>query len=159
MLRLVIAALLAGLVLAGGAAAATQTVTWQTGTATRGHVVYGAGALDLYSAREAAPTTTHSVTLTDLAPGTTYQWSAGTQSGSFTTAPLSAKASFGTDGTHVTADGSLFFPVLSYWQCSATDAQAVAAGITVFMQSPYIACDRARPNDFTTDPGPTRSTC
>jgi hypothetical protein len=153
-LRLVIAALVGGLLLAGGAAAATQTLTWQTSAPTRARVTYGAGGLYLWSARETAPTTSHSITLTDLAPATTYQWAAGAQSGSFTTAPLAPDARFGTDGTHVTADGSLFFPVLSYWQCAATDAQAVAAGISVFIQTPYTACAQVRPNDFTSDPVP-----
>ena len=155
MVRLAIAALLGGLAVAGSAAAATQTVTWQTATATRARVAYGAGGLYLYSPRETTPTTSHTAALTDLAPGTTYQWAAGTQTGSFTTAPLDPDARFGTEGTHVTADGSLFFPVLAYWQCSSTDAQAVAAGISIFMQSPYTGCQRARPNDFGTDPAPS----
>src|SRR6185312_8535889 len=100
------------------------------------------------------PTRSHAITLTDLAPSTTYHWTSGAQSGSFTTAPLAQNARFATDGTHVTADGSLVFPVLSYWQCAASDARAVAAGIDLFMQSPYTACTHIRPNDFTTDPVP-----
>jgi hypothetical protein len=80
------------------------------------------------------------VTLTDLAPSTTYSYQAGPLSGSLTTAAAPASARFGTDGARITENGSLFFPVLSYEQCAATIARALAVGINMFVQVPYTGC-------------------
>ncbi|MDX6485916.1 MAG: hypothetical protein QOF43_1069 [Gaiellaceae bacterium] len=140
--------LVLSLALAGSASAATATISWQTDVATRGRVAYGVGGLYLYSAREAAPAHSHTITLTDLAPSTTYDYQAGPIRGQVTTDPLPMGARFGVDRTHVTANGSLVFPVLSYWQCEQTAAAAVEAGVTMFLQAPYTGCDAARPNDF-----------
>jgi hypothetical protein len=78
----------------------------------------------LYSAREPVATTTHAVTLTDLQPGTTYTYRVGSAQGTLTTAPRTTIPRFGVDGTRITADGSLFFPVLSYEQCAQTIERA-----------------------------------
>jgi hypothetical protein len=132
----------------------SATVTWTTSVATRGRVSYGVGGLYLYSPPETSPTTAHTVTLDDLTPSTTYEFSLGTATGRLTTDPLPAHVTFGVDGTRVTADGSLFFPILSYWQCAGTSAAAVAAGINAFIQAPFTGCLRADPNNFSTDPPP-----
>jgi len=121
-------------------ASTSATVTWTTAAPVRGRVAYGVGGLYLYSAPEAAASTTHSVTLTDLSPGTTYTYRAGPVEGTLTTAPASASPRFGTDGTRVTADGSLFFPVLSYEQCAGTVGRALAVGVNMFVQVPYTGC-------------------
>src|SRR5262249_49531011 len=63
-----------------------------------------------------------------------------TASGSLTTLPQTGIPRFGTDGTHVTADGSLFFPVLSYEQCAQTIGRALALGVNMFVQVPYTGC-------------------
>jgi hypothetical protein len=118
----------------------SATLTWTTPAPVRDRVSYGAGGLYLYTQRESAPSTSHSVTLTDLAPSTTYTYQAGSTSGSLTTAAAPASARFGTDGTRITANGSLFFPVLSYEQCSETLARALAVGINMFVQVPYTGC-------------------
>jgi len=115
-------------------------VTWQTSSPTRGQVAYGVDGLYLYSGRESAATTSHSVTLTDLAPGTTYSFRAGSVTGQVTSSARPADVRFGTDGTRVTADGSLFFPVLSYEQCAATFARALALGVNTFVQVPFTGC-------------------
>ena len=73
-----------GVAAPASAAAATATVTWQTSAPTRGQVAYGVGGLYLYSARESAATTTHSITLQDLAPSTTYSFRAGSATGQVT---------------------------------------------------------------------------
>jgi len=122
------------------AAAATATVTWQTATPVRGQVAYGVGGVYLYSAREPVATTTHSVTLDDLAPSTTYTFRTGTTTGELTTTARTGPISFGTDGTHITANGSLFFPVMSYEQCAATLARALALGVNTFVEVPFTGC-------------------
>ncbi len=126
------------------ASVSSATVRWTTAAPSRGRVVFGAGALDLYSPREAVATTAHEVELRDLSAATTYgfqiQSTAGTSSGSLTTQPLPESPVFGVAGTHVTADGSLFFPVLSYEQCAATVDRARAAGVNTFVQVPYTGC-------------------
>ena len=118
----------------------SATLTWTTTSPVRQRVAYGVGGLYLYTQRENAPTTTHSVTLADLAPSTTYSYQAGSVTGSLTTAAAPASARFGTDGTRITENGSLFFPVMSYEQCAATISRALAIGINTFVQVPYTAC-------------------
>lgn len=147
------------LVSAGGAAAAPaiadlQTsasvsaaiIRWTTPAPTRGRVAYGVGGLYLYSARESAATTSHAVELRDLAPATTYDFrvdaGGASAAGSLTTAARTAAPRFGVAGSHVTADGSLFFPVLSYEQCEQTAARAIAAGVNTFVQVPFTGCAR-----------------
>ena len=127
-------------VFAGPAAAATATVTWQTATPVRQQVAYGVGGLYLFSQREGAATTTHSVTLDNLEPSTTYQFRAGTVTGDLTTPALPADVRFGTDGTRITANGSLFFPILSYQQCADTLSRALALGVNMFVQVPFTDC-------------------
>src|SRR5262249_27007251 len=56
--------------------------------------------------------------------------------------------------TRVTANGALFFPVLSYWQCAGTAAAAASVGVNMFIEAPYTGCLRADPNDFAPDPPP-----
>jgi hypothetical protein len=143
----VLAVIAAAAILAGTANAAVTTVTsssatltWTTSSAVRERVAYGAGGLYLYTPRESAPSTSHSVTLTDLAPSTTYSYQVGSVSGSVTTAAAPSAAHFGTDGTRITANGSLFFPILSYEQCAATISRALAIGINTFVQVPYTGC-------------------
>ncbi len=144
--------------LAGNAAAAVEhvqvvsssgsaTVTWQTTAPTRGRVVYGVNGLYLYSPRESAASTTHSVTLDDLNPSTTYAFRVGSVTGQTTTSPRSADIRFGTDGTRITANGSLFFPVLSYEQCADTLARALALGVNMFVEVPFTGC--AQPANVT----------
>jgi Purple acid Phosphatase, N-terminal domain len=116
------------------------TLTWTTPTPVRERVSYGVGGVYLYTQRESAATTSHSVTLTDLAPATTYTYQVGSVSDSVTTAAAPASAHFGTDGTRITENGSLFFPVFSYEQCAATIARALAVGINTFVQVPYTGC-------------------
>jgi hypothetical protein len=122
----------------------TAAVRWTTPTPSRGRVAFGVGDLTLYSAREVASRTAHEVDLRDLSPATTYtyeiQSTAGTSSGTFATQPPSAAPVFGVSGTHVTADGSLFFPVLSYEQCVDTVDRAIAAGVNTFVQVPFAGC-------------------
>jgi hypothetical protein len=134
----------AAAVCAGAAHAAatssTATVTWSTTSPVRGSVAYGVDGLYLWSPRESTASTSHSVTLTDLTPGTTYTYRAGATTGTITTQPAPAAARFGTDGTRITADGSLFFPVLAYEQCAATIARALAVGINMFVQVPFTGC-------------------
>jgi hypothetical protein len=166
--------LLASTVLAGGAtaaasttqiedvsaaaSAASATVTWTTSVPTRGRIAYGVGGLYLYSARESSATTAHSVVLPDLAPSTSYEFeivaAGATATGTLTTSAAPTERRFGVDGARVTANGSLFFPVLSYYQCGASAAAAAALGINLFLQAPYTGCMRANPNDFSTDPPP-----
>jgi Purple acid Phosphatase, N-terminal domain len=139
--------------LAGTAAAATDnvqvaassssaTVTWQTTAPTRGRVVYGVGGLYLYSARESTASTAHSVTLDDLNPSTTYSFRVGSDAGQLTTTARPAAVRFGTDGTRITADGSLFLPVLSYEQCADTFGRAQALGVNTFVQVPFTGCSQ-----------------
>jgi hypothetical protein len=143
---------------AAEASAATARVTWKTSIPTRGRVVYGVGGLYLYSARESSSGTAHAVVLPDLAPSTTYEFeivaSAATATGSVTTSAAPSNRRFGVAGTHVTANGSLFFPVLSYYQCGASAAAAASLGINLFMQAPYTGCVSANPNDFSGEPPP-----
>jgi len=120
--------------------ASSATLTWTTPSPVRQRVAYGVGGLYLYTERESTLSTTHSVTLTDLAPATTYSYQAGSLSGSLTTAAAPATGRFGTDGTRITEDGALFFPVLSYQQCAATISRALAVGINMFVQVPYTGC-------------------
>jgi hypothetical protein len=124
------------------AGSASATVTWTTGTPTRGRVAYGTGALDLWSALEPAPVTSHSVTLPDLVPATRYAFgvAGSTAAGEFVTAAAAAAVRFGTDGARITADGALFFPVLAYEQCADTFSRALAVGVNVFVQVPYTGC-------------------
>jgi hypothetical protein len=143
--RVRVAAVLCAAAFCAGAAHAaatssTATVTWSTPSPVRGSVAYGVDGLYLWSARESAASTSHSVTLTDLAPGTTYTYRAGTTVGTITTPPAPATMTFGTDGTRITADGSLFVPVLAYEQCAATITRALAVGINIFVQVPYTGC-------------------
>ena len=118
----------------------SATLTWTTPSSVRERVAYGVGGLYLYTPRESTASTSHSVTLADLAPSTTYAYQVGSVSGSVTTAAAPVSARFGTDGTRITENGSLFFPVLSYEQCAATIARALAVGINTFVQVPYTGC-------------------
>jgi hypothetical protein len=140
---------------AAEASAATATVTWRTSVPTRGRVVYGVGDLYLYSARESSPVMAHAVVLPDLAPSTTYAFeidaASATATGTVTTSSAPADRRFGVAGTHVTANGSLFFPVLSYYQCGASAAAAASLGINLFMQAPYTGCVATNPNDFSSE--------
>ncbi len=140
---------------AAEASAATATVTWKTSVPTRGRVVYGVGGLYLYTARESSPVTAHIVVLPDLAPSTTYAFeivaSAATATGTVTTSAGPPNRRFGVAGTHVTANGSLFFPVLSYYQCGGSAAAAASLGINLFMQAPYTGCVPSNPNDFNSE--------
>jgi hypothetical protein len=173
-LRLLAVLVLVSCVLTGAAAAArstpqiedvaaetsasTATVTWKTSLPTRGRVVYGVGGLYLYSARESSPATAHAAVLPDLAPSTTYAFeivaSAATATGTLTTSAAPPDRRFGVAGTHVTVNGSLFFPVLSYYQCGASAAAAASLGINLFMQAPYTGCVSTNPNDFSSEPPP-----
>jgi hypothetical protein len=143
---------------AAEASAATVTVTWKTSLPTQGRVVYGVGGLYLYSASESSPVKTHAVVLPDLAPSTAYAFeivaSGSTATGTVTTSSAPADRRFGVAGTHVTANGSLFFPVLSYYQCGASAAAAASLGVNLFMQAPYTGCVPANPNDFSSEPLP-----
>ncbi|HEY2371377.1 MAG TPA: fibronectin type III domain-containing protein [Gaiellaceae bacterium] len=143
----VLAVIAAAAIWAGTASAAvtavtsaSATLTWTTSSPVRERVAYGVGGLYLYTQRETTPSTSHSVTLTDLAPSTTYAYQVGSVGGSLTTAAAPASARFGTAGTRITQNGSLFFPVLSYEQCAATIARALAVGINTFVQVPYTGC-------------------
>jgi hypothetical protein len=118
----------------------SATLTWTTPTPVRTRVAYGVGALYLYTQREGSPSTSHSVTLTDLEPSTTYAYQVGSIGGSLTTAAAPATARFGTDGTRITENGSLFLPIMSYEQCAATTSRALAVGINTFVQVPYTGC-------------------
>jgi hypothetical protein len=144
--------------LAAAASAASATITWKTSVPTRGRVVYGVGGLYLYSARESSAATSHIVVLSDLTPSTAYEFqivtATVTAAGTLTTSAAPVERRFGIDGTRVTANGSLFFPVLSYYQCGAIAAAAAFLGINLFLQAPYTACVRADPNNFSTDPPP-----
>ena len=124
-------------------ASGSATVTWQTTTPTRGRVVYGVNGLYLYSAREDTAATTHSVTLENLNPSTTYSFRVGSVTGQATTSPLPVDVRVGTNGTHITANGSLFFPVLAYEQCVDTLARALALGVNTFVQVPFTGCTQA----------------
>src|SRR4051794_32604116 len=135
--------------LAAPASAATAIVTWQTSSPTRGQVAYGIDGLYLYSARESVATTSHSISLEDLAPSTTYSFRAGTVTGEVTSSARAADARFGTDATRITQNGSLFFPVMSYEQCAATLARALALGVNTFVQVPFTGC-----TDPATGPSP-----
>jgi hypothetical protein len=118
-------------------------ITWTTPTATRAVVAYGVEGTYLYSVREPVATTNHAVTLTDLQPGTTYTYRVGSAQGTLTTATRTAIPRFGVDGTRITADGSLFFPVLSYEQCAQTIGRALAVGVNTFVQVPFTGCTTA----------------
>jgi hypothetical protein len=124
------------------ASSSSATVTWQTTAPTRGRVAYGVGGFYLYSERESAATTAHSVTLSDLNPSTTYSFRVGSVTGEVTTTAPAAAVRFGTEGTHITADGSLFFPVLSYEQCADTLGRALALGVNTFVQVPFTGCSQ-----------------
>jgi hypothetical protein len=172
--RLVAVLLAALAVLAGDAAAAraspqiegvsaavsdgSATVTWRTSVPTRGRIEYGVGDLYLYSARESAPATTHTVVLSDLSPATAYAFeivaATATATGTLTTAAPPAELRFGVDGTRVTANGSLFFPVLTYYQCGASAETAASVGVNLFVEAPYTGCVQTNPNDFEADPPP-----
>jgi hypothetical protein len=138
--------------------ATSVTVTWRTSVPTRGRVAYGVGDLYLYSARESTPATAHAVVLSDLTPATTYGFeidaAKASATGSVWTAAAPAEQRFGVDGTHVTANGSLFFPVLTYYQCGAGAATAASLGVNLFLEAPYTGCTRTSPNDFGADPPP-----
>jgi hypothetical protein len=62
---------------------------------------------------------------------------------------------FGVANAHVTVDSSPAFPILAYYQCSATAEQAADAGVDFFVEQPYTACSLLRPNDFDADPPPS----
>jgi hypothetical protein len=126
--------------LAAHATATTATITWTTTAPMRGRVAYGIGGAYLYSAQETVATTTHSVAIVDLAPATTYDYEVAGTAATLTTAPHAGVPRFGVSGTHVTADGSLFFPVMSYEQCADTVARALAVGVNTFVQVPYTGC-------------------
>lgn len=139
-----LAALCVAAACAGPAQAAVSsssaTLTWTTPSPVRQRVAYGVGGLYLYTQRETVASTEHSVTLTDLSPGTSYVYQAGSVTGTLTTAPAPPAPAFAADGTRITADGSLFFPVLAYQQCADTIDRALAVGITMFVQVPYTGC-------------------
>jgi hypothetical protein len=143
---------------AAAASVGSATVTWRTSVPTRGRVVYGVGGLYLYSARESTSATTHAVVLSDLSPATTYAFeivaATATATGTLTTAAPPADLRFGVDGTHVTANGSLFFPVLTYYQCGASAETAASVGVNLFVEAPYTGCVQTNPNDFEADPPP-----
>jgi hypothetical protein len=130
------------------AASGSASVTWTTSIPMRGRVAYGIGGTYLYSALERSAATQHSVELPDLNPASTYTFridsSAGkttaTATGEVTTAAPPLDPRFGVSGTHVTADGSLFFPVMSYEQCAATIARALTIGVNTFVQVPFTGC-------------------
>jgi hypothetical protein len=122
--------------------ASSATVTWQTTASTRGRVVYGIGGFYLYSAREGTASTMHSVTLNDLNPSTTYAFRVGAVPGEVTTTARAGDVRFGTEGTRITADGSLFLPVLSYEQCADTLGRALAIGVNTFVQVPFTGCSQ-----------------
>jgi len=124
------------------ASSSSATVTWETTAPTRGRVAYGVGGFYLYSERESTAATAHSVTLSDLNPSTTYSFRVGSVTGEVTTTAPSSAVRFGIDGTHVTADGSLFFPVLSYEQCADTLARALKLGVNTFVQVPFTGCSQ-----------------
>ena len=171
-MRLLAVVLMASAALTGGASAARSTpqienvtveaadasvtVTWQTSVPTRGRVAYGVGDLDLYSALESIPATTHAVVLHDLTASTTYAFeivaAGATATGTVTTNATPAGLRFGVDGTRVTANGSLFFPVVTYYQCGTSAAAAL--GVNLFMEAPYTGCVTTNPNDFSADPPP-----
>jgi Purple acid Phosphatase, N-terminal domain len=129
------------------ASVSSARITWTTPAPTRAVVAYGVDGRYLYSPREPVATTTHAVTLTDLQPGTTYTYSIGSAQGTVTTAARTEIPGFGVDGTHITADGSLFFPVLSYEQCTQTIDRALAIGVNTFVQVPFTGC--TQPADMT----------
>ena len=130
------------------AASGSASVTWTTSIPMRGRVAYGIGGTYLYSALEPTAATVHTAELPDLASSSTYEFridsTAGrtkaTSTGSVTTAAPPLNPRFDVSGTHVTADGSLFFPVMSYEQCAATIARALAIGVNTFVQVPFTGC-------------------
>jgi hypothetical protein len=126
------------------ASATSALVSWTSAAPSRGRIAFGVGGLYLYSAREPATTTSHEVELRDLAPATTYEFeiqsAAGTSRGSLTTSPRTGTPRFGVAGTHATADGSLFFPIMSYEQCAETVDRALAIGVNTFVQVPFTGC-------------------
>jgi len=123
----------------------SAVVRWTTAAPTRGSVAFGVGGLYLYTAREPVATTSHQIDLHDLAPATTYEFqirapNGAAGGGSLTTLARSGEPRFGVSGTQVTADGSLFFPVLSYEQCAETIDRALAIGVNMFVQVPFTGC-------------------
>ena len=65
-----------------------------------------------------------------------------------------ATSLFGVASAHVTVDGAPAFPILAYYQCGTTAAQAADAGVDFFVEQPYTGCSLLRPNDFAADPPP-----
>jgi hypothetical protein len=130
------------------ASTGAATVTWTTSVPMRGRVSYGIGGIYLYTARELTATTQHTVALPDLTSASTYDFridstagrATATETGRVTTAAPPLEPRFDVSGTHVTVDGSLFFPVLSYEQCAATIARALAIGVNTFVQVPFTGC-------------------
>jgi hypothetical protein len=122
------------------ASSSSATVTWQTSTPERDRVAYGVGGLYLWSPLESTAATTHSVMLGDLEPSTTYTYRVGAATGQVATLATPAEVRLGTDGTRITANGSLFFPVMSYEQCADTIARALALGVNTFVQVPFTGC-------------------
>jgi len=59
----------------------SATLTWTTQTPVRQRIAYGNDGLYLYTERESTPSTSHSATLTDLEPSTTYSYQVGSVSG------------------------------------------------------------------------------
>ena len=134
------------------AASGSASVTWTTSIPMRGRVAYGIGGTYLYSALEPTAATVHTAELPDLASSSTYEFridsAAGrtkaTSTGSVTTAAPPLNPRFDVSGTHVTADGSLFFPVMSYEQCAATIGRALTIGVNTFVQVPFTGCGARR---------------
>ncbi len=130
------------------ASTGSASVTWTTSIPMRGRVAYGIGGTYLYTALEATAATQHTIELPDLGPASTYDFridsSAGkttaTATGRVTTAAPPIDPRFDVMDTHITADGSLFFPVLSYEQCAATIARALTIGVNTFVQVPFTGC-------------------
>ena len=67
---------------------------------------------------------------------------------------LSSVVALGVSGSHVTAGGQPFFPILASYQCGDTAQAAAAAGVNLFVEQPYTACSSAQPNNFALDPPP-----
>ena len=130
------------------ASSGSASVTWTTSTPMRGRVSYGIGGTYLYTTLEPTAATQHTVELPDLAPSSTYDFrvdsssgkATATASGRVTTGAPPVDPRFDVAGTHITADGSLFFPIMSYEQCAATIARALTIGVNTFVQVPFTGC-------------------
>ncbi len=126
----------------------SATVSWTTSIPTRGRVSYGIGGTYLFTALERTTSTQHAVELPDLTSASTYEFridsvsgkTSATATGHVTTAAPPLNPRFGVSGTHVTADGSLFFPIMSYEQCAETVGRALTIGVNTFVQVPFTGC-------------------